>query len=68
MAVTHHPPDRSFADPELTMPVGETAIRERGVAAPVQTHGLATREAASAFGDRPARPGENVDIRIAEAH
>ena len=93
---------RSFVDPDLRMPVGETAIRERGLATRAQAHGLATREeqkagyaknaempngqpafrqersrhvvsdsqagadeAASAFGDRPARPGQNVDIHIA---
>jgi len=66
---------RSFVDPDLPMPAEETAIRGRGVAALGQTHGLANREeqqagyaknaAASAFGDRPASPGEDVDIHIA---
>src|SRR5260370_15096588 len=35
---------RSFVDPDLPMPVGEAAIRGRGLAARAQTHGIATRE------------------------
>ncbi len=35
---------RSFVDPDLTMPVGETAIRGRDVAALAHSHGLSTRE------------------------